>query len=313
MKKVLITGGAGFIGSHLGDFLLKKGYHLTAIDNLSWGKKEFISHNLTNPRFKFIKADLLNYKDLLNVLDSQIDTVFHLAANSDIMRGAIDPSIDFKNTTQATFNILEVMRKKGIKKIFYTSGSGVYGDIGKKKIPENYGPLLPISMYGATKLSAEAMISSFVNLYDFQAWMIRPANIIGSRATHGVIYDFINRLKKDPSKLDILGNGKQNKSYLYITDVINAIDLIWMRDKSRISIYNVASDSTITVNQIARMVLKEMCLKQVKINHSMGDRGWKGDVPIISLTNSKLSSIGWKYQYSSKQAVRKTVQSLLIN
>ncbi len=308
---ILITGGAGFIGSQLTDYYLDKGYKVAVIDNLNWGKKEFISHNLNNKKFRFIKVDLLDYKNLLKVIDSNIDTVFHLAANSDIMRGADDPAIDFKNTTEATFNLLNAMRLKKIKRIFYTSGSGVYGEVGKVKVPETFGPLFPYSMYGATKLAAEGMIAAFVNLYDMQAWMIRPANIIGPRATHGVILDFINKLKKNPKKLEILGDGNQNKSYLYISDVINAVDCIWKKEKNKISVYNLASDSTISVNEIAKMVVEEMNLKKTVINHTKGDRGWKGDVPIIWLTNGKLNSLGWKCQYSSKEAVRKTIQVLL--
>lgn len=308
---ILITGGAGFIGSQLADFYLNQGFKVTVFDNLSWGKEAFIKHNYNNPKFKFIKLDLLNIKKLTAYLPADINTVFHLAANSDIMRGADDPVIDFKNTTEATFNLLNAMRVKKIRRIFYTSGSGVYGEIGKVKVPETFGPLFPYSMYGATKLAAEGMIAAFVNLYDMQAWMIRPANIIGPRATHGVILDFINKLKKNSKKLKILGDGNQNKSYLYISDVINAIDCIWKKEKNKISVYNLASDSTISVNEIAKMVVEEMNLKKTSLDHTKGDRGWKGDVPIIWLTNDKLNSLGWKYQYSSKEAVRKTIRVLL--
>ena len=308
---ILITGGAGFIGSQLADFYLGQGYKVTVFDNLSWGKEAFIKHNYANPRFKFCKLDLLNIKELNMNLPTNIHTIFHLAANSDIMRGADDPAIDFKNTTQVTFNLLNAMRLKKIKRIFYTSGSGVYGEVGKVKVPETFGPLFPYSMYGATKLAAEGMIAAFVNLYDMQAWMIRPANIIGPRATHGVILDFMNKLKKNPKKLEILGDGNQNKSYLYITDVIDAIDCIWKKEKNKISVYNLASDSTITVNEIAKILIKEMSINEISINHTKGDRGWKGDVPIIWLTNDKLNSLGWKCQYSSKEAVRKTIHVLL--
>ena len=164
--KYLVTGGAGFIGSQLTDYLLNKGHKVVVIDNLSWGKKELLKEAFKNPNFQFIKLDLLNKKSLEEKFPSGIDTVFHLAANSDIARGATDPLIDFKNTSTITFNLLEIMRQKKVKKIFFTSGSGVYGDVGSTLTAENFGPLLPISMYGATKLSAEAMISAFVNLFD---------------------------------------------------------------------------------------------------------------------------------------------------
>lgn len=308
---ILVTGGAGFIGSQLVDYYLNKNYYVTVFDNLSWGKEKFLEKNFSNARFKFHKVDLVDEEQVLSNLPENIDTVFHLAANSDIMRGGSDPSIDYKNTILATFNLLSAMRTKKIKRIFYTSGSGVYGQVGKVKVPETYGPLFPFSMYGATKLSAEAMIAAFVNLFDMQAWMVRPANIIGPRATHGVILDFINKLKENPKRLEILGDGNQNKAYLYVTDVLRAFDLIWSKEKHKISVYNLASESTISVNQIAKMVIKGMRLKNVKIYHTEGDRGWKGDVPIIWLSNNKLNSLGFKFEYSSEEAVRKTIEDLL--
>jgi UDP-glucose 4-epimerase len=308
---ILVTGGAGFIGSQLVDYYLNKNYYVTVFDNLSWGKKKFLEKNHSNPRFKFHIIDLVDSKKVLSYLPESVDTVFHLAANSDIMRGGSDPSIDYRNTILATFNLLSAMHAKKIKRIFYTSGSGVYGQVGKVKVPETYGPLFPFSMYGATKLSAEAMMAAFVNLFDMQAWIVRPANIIGPRATHGVILDFINKLKENPKRLEILGDGNQDKAYLYITDVLNAFDLIWRKEKNKISVYNLASESTITVNEIAEIVIKEMRLKNVKIDHTSGDRGWKGDVPIIWLSNNKLNSLGMKFQYTSQEAVRKTIQDLL--
>ena len=309
--KVLITGGAGFIGSQLADFFLKKGYTVTVIDNLSFGQKEFISHNLNNPKYQFIKLDLLDYPKLVKALSPDIDTVFHLAANSDISKGATDPDIDVKNTTLATFNLLKAMQANKIKKIFYTSGSGVYGDVGSTYTSETFGPLLPVSLYGATKLSAEALISAFVNLHEMKAWILRPANIIGPRATHGVIFDFINKLKKDPTKLQILGDGQQSKSYLYVADVIAAIDLVWKKGKEKINLYNIASNSFITVTEIANVILEEMGLDKTKLSYTGGSIGWKGDVAIVRIKNTKINKLGWKSNYTSKQAVRKTVRVLL--
>lgn len=309
--KVLVTGGAGFIGSQLADFLLTKGHQVVVLDNYSWGKREFLEHNLKNINYQFIKLDLLDYKNLVKILPSDIDTVFHLAANSDIARGADDPIIDFKNTTTITFNLLQAMREKKIKKIFFTSGSGVYGDVGKTLTAENFGPLLPISMYGATKLSAEGMISAFVNLFDMQAFILRPANIIGPRATHGVIFDFINRLKETPNKLIVSGDGSQSKSYLYISDVIDAINLVWTKSKLPVNLFNISSDSFITVKEIASMVVEEMGLEKAQIVYSGGKRGWKGDVPIVRIDNRKIEKLGWKSKHSSKEAVRKTIRLLL--
>lgn len=310
-KNALITGGAGFIGSQLADYLLDKGYIVTVIDNLSWGKEEFFEHNLKNSKFKFVKLDLLDKKALSNVLSDKIDTVFHLAANSDISRSAKDPVIDLNNTTIATFNLLSVMREKGVKKIFYFSGSGVYGDVGNIYTKENFGPLCPVSMYGATKLSAEAMIYAYSNLFDMQVWVLRPANIIGPRATHGVIFDFINQLKEHPEFLRILGNGKQSKSYLYIKDVIDAVDLVWNKSKEKVNIFNIASNSFITVTEIANEILKQMDLINTRVEYTGGTIGWKGDVSVVRIDNKKIEKLGWKSKYTSKQAVRKTVQLLL--
>ncbi|HSX57846.1 MAG TPA: NAD-dependent epimerase/dehydratase family protein [Candidatus Saccharimonadales bacterium] len=311
--RLVVTGGAGFIGSQLVDNLLQQNHEVFALDNLSWGKKAFLKHNLKNPKFKFIKLDLLDSKKLERNLPSNVDTVFHLAANSDIARGAENPDLDFKNTTQITFNLLQAMRQKKIKKIFFTSGSGVYGDVGDTLTDESFGPLLPISMYGATKLSAEGMISSFVNLFEMQAFILRPANIIGPRATHGVIFDFINRLKANPKKLRVSGNGSQSKSYLYVGDVIEAINLVWQKSKKPINLFNISSDSFITVKEIAEMVVEEMGLEKAEIIYSGESRGWKGDVPIVRIDNKKIENLGWKSKHTSQQAVNKTIKNLLEN
>lgn len=308
---IVITGGAGFIGSHLTDFLLKKGYYVNIFDNLSSGKKEFVSHNFSHSKFKFTQVDLLDYNKLKKSLASDIDIIFHLAANSDVMKGVNDPDIDFKNSTLATFNLLKAMKKNNIKNLFYMSGSGIYGNVGTRFVQENYGPLFPVSLYGATKFSAEVMIYTFSYLYNLQVWVLRPANIIGPRATHGVIFDFINQLNKNPKKLPILGDGKQCKSYLYITDLLEGIDTVWKKGKRPINLYNISSTTFIEVNKIAQIVIQEMGLKNVKIEKTGGAGGWKGDVPIIKLDSSKLEKLGWKPKLTSLQAVRKTVRILL--
>lgn len=308
---ILVTGGAGFIGSQLVDKLLSEGHKVTVIDNLSWGKEEFLAPNFSNKNFKFIKVNLLDKEELVKNFPEKVEMVFHLAANSDIMRGTIEPEIDLKNTTIATFNLLDTLRQKEVKKIFFTSGSGVYGDVGDTFTGETFGPLLPISMYGATKLSAEAMISAFVNLNDMQAWILRPANIIGPRATHGVIFDFINKLKNDPSKLEIFGDGSQSKSYLYVDDVLEAINITWQKANDRINLFNISSDTFITVSEIAEVVISEMGLKKVGIAYTGGNRGWKGDVPIVRLSMQAIEKLGWKSKHTSRQATLKTVRALL--
>ena len=202
------------------------------------------------------------------------------------------------------------MRDNGIKKLFYTSGSGIYGDVGETYTREDFGPLTPVSMYGATKLSAEAMIYAFSNFYDIQVWVLRPANIIGPRLTHGVIFDFVRRLKKDPSKLEILGDGNQSKSYLYVLDVIKGINLVVSEAKEKINIFNIASNSFITVNEIADVITEEMGISP-KRSWTGGKIGWKGDVAKVRIDNSAIEKIGWKPQYDSQQAVRKTARVVL--
>ncbi len=309
-KEVLITGGAGFIGSQLADYLLAKGHRVTVVDNLSWGKMEFIEHNLINPYYRFIKIDLLDANGLKQVFPDKIDTVFHLAANSDISRSAKDPVIDLNNTTLATFNLLETMRVSGAKKIFYFSGSGVYGDVGGVFTKESFGPLCPVSMYGATKLSAEAMIYAYSNLFDFQSWVLRPANIIGPRATHGVIFDFIKKLKNRSQKLVVLGDGKQSKSYIYVSDVLEAVDLVWNQASKAINIFNISSNSFVTVEEIAKIVTGEMRLN-TEIEYTGGNIGWRGDVSIVRISSEKIEKLGWKSSYTSEEAVRKTVRKIL--
>jgi UDP-glucose 4-epimerase len=307
----LITGGAGFIGSQLADNLLQQGHKVTTIDNLSWGKKDFLAHNLTNNDYTFLLADLLDRASLRDKFPAGVDVVFHLAANSDIMRGTVEPEIDLNNTTIATFNLLDVMRWHEVKQIFFISGSGVYGDVGETFTDENFSPLLPISMYGATKLSAEAMISAFVNLYEMQAWILRPANIIGPRATHGVIYDLINKLKANPRTLSVFGDGQQSKSYLYVDDLISAINLVWAKSREPINIFNVSSNTYITVREIAEIVIESMNLSDTEVLYAGGARGWKGDVPVVRLDTSRIEALGWSTRFTSREAVQQTVKDIL--
>ncbi len=307
--KILVTGGAGFIGSHLVDYLLVDGHKVKVYDNLSGGNFDFLKHNIKNKNFTFVKADLADLKKLKKETKG-IEMVYHLAANSDISKGITDPSIDFEQTTHHTFNLLQAMKENVIKKIFFTSGSGIYGDVGSTYTKESFGPLIPVSMYGATKLSAEAMIYAFSNFFDIQVWVLRPANIIGPRLTHGVVFDFIKRLRKDPKRLQILGDGKQSKSYLYVLDVIKAIDLVTRKAKKKINIFNIASNSFITVNSIADIITKEMNIKP-KRSWTGGKIGWKGDVAKVRINNSQITKLAWKPKYNSRQAVQKTVRVIL--
>ena len=307
--KVLVTGGAGFIGSHLIDALLSKGNEVVCLDNFSSGRREFIEHNMD--RIEVVEGDLLRRKDIEKAIDG-CDAVFHLAANPDVRSGAMDTKTHFDNNILATYNLLEEMREKGIKKIAFTSSSTVYGEASIIPTPENYGPLVPISLYGASKLASEALISSYCHTFDMETMIYRFANVVGPRSTHGVIYDFIKKLKASPQQLEILGDGTQKKSYLYIDDCIDAMLFGFERAKEKVEIYNIGSEDWTDVRTIADIVSKEMGLKpEYKFTGGIDGRGWKGDVKFMRLDISKLESMGWKPRYTSDEAIRMTARWLI--
>ncbi|RLF38654.1 MAG: UDP-glucose 4-epimerase [Thermoplasmata archaeon] len=307
--RCFVTGGAGFIGSHLVDELLEKGYKVTVFDDLSSGRKEFIQHHLNNKNFSFIEADLLDF-NLLNREIKEHDVVFHIAANPDVRIGMQKPEVAKKDIL-ITYNVLDAMRENNIKKIVFSSSSTVYGETPPIPLPENYGPLLPISVYGAAKLACEGLISSFSHTFDMQSWIFRFANVIGKRGTHGVIVDFINKLKKNSKELEILGNGKQKKNYLYIKDCIDGIVFGFENSKEQINLFNLGSHDATEVTRIAEMVVEEMGLKKVRFKYTGGDRGWKGDIPRFQFDITKIEKLGWKPKYDSDEAVRKAIKDLI--
>ncbi len=310
-KKIFITGGAGFIGSHIADILVESEKDVIVFDNLSAGKKEFLINCIGKSNFKLIQGDISHPTEIKKALDPDTDIVFHLAANPDIAKGFIDPSLDLNQTIIATFNLLQEMKNKNIKNLVYFSGSGVYGNVGNTFTDENFGPLKPVSMYGASKLAAEGLISAFSHLYNINSWIFRPANVVGDRATHGVILDFINKLKKNPNQLEILGDGQQSKSYIYVTDVITAVFFALRETHERVNILNIGTDTFTTVNEIGSMVINAMKLKNVKIVHTSGKGGWPGDIPVVRINTQKLRTIGWKEKYSSQKAIQRTIKNLL--
>lgn len=309
--KILVTGGAGFIGSHLIDELIDIGYEIDCIDNFSTGKKECIQHHLGEKNFRLIEGDILktNIKDVIN----DCDVVFHLAANPDVKLGAMDTRVHFEQNILATYRILEGMRKKGIKKIAFTSTSTVYGEAVEIPTPEDYGPLIPISLYGASKLSCEALISSYCHTFDMEGVIYRFANVVGPRSTHGVIYDFVNKLRKNPDELEILGDGKQKKSYMHISDCINAMIYGFENKEERVEIFNIGSKDWIDVKKIADIVSQEMGLKpKYQFTGGVdGGRGWKGDVKTMLLLIKKIEELGWKPKYGSREAIQMTARSLI--
>lgn len=308
--KILITGGAGFIGSHLCDSLLSKGNQVTVVDNLVLGKKENIVHLLHNVDFKFIQEDLLHIKELTSIfMEGQFEMVYHLAANSDIQKGGTDPQVDYNLTFNTTFNVLQCMREFGVKKIFFASTSAIYGET-LENLTEDFGPLLPVSNYGASKLASEAFISAFSASYGIQTWITRFPNVVGERFTHGVIYDFIGRLRVDPTVLTVLGNGQQYKPYMYVKDLIEGILFVCENTNARYNVYNLGSESRTKVFEIALMVIEEMQL-DAKIEYTGGDRGWIGDVPEFKYDLSKINALGWKAKHNSNDSVRLAIKKIL--
>jgi len=307
--KAFVTGGAGFIGSNLVDALLEKGYEVTVYDNLSLGTKDRLKQHLNNNNFTFVNADLLDFQKLSSSIKDH-EVIFHLAANSDISNNNVT-DIDLKQGTLATYNVLEAMRLNGIKKIVYSSTSAVYGEPKVMPTPEDYGPLQPISLYGASKLACEGLMTAFSHNFDFQVWIFRFANIIGKKGTHGVLVDFIRKLRNNPKELEILGDGKQKKSYLEVMECVDGILFGLEKAKEQVNVYNLGCNSSTQVDTIANIIVEEMSLKNVKFRYTGGRRGWKGDVPVMSLDVSKINKLGWKAKLTSDEAVRKSVKDLL--
>jgi UDP-glucose 4-epimerase len=307
--KIVVTGGAGFIGSHLTLKLLREKHHVTVIDDLSLGQEKFLKPCEKFERFTFIKESLLNL-ELITPLFKGIDQVWHLAANSDIAAGGLKTDVDLKIGTFATYQVLEAMRLNDVKEIIFSSTSAIYGEASLKPTPEMYGPLLPISFYGASKLACEALITAFAHNFSMRAWIFRFANIVGNHATHGAIHDFIKKIKRNPDVLEILGDGMQAKSYLNIEDCIQGMSFAVSHSRDEINLFNLASLGVCSVSKIADLVIESLGVKAVK-KFSGGSRGWKGDVAQVLLDGSKLSALGFIPKYESEHAVKKAIQDIL--
>jgi UDP-glucose 4-epimerase len=308
--RYFVTGGAGFVGSHVVDRLMQeKGAEVTVYDNLSGGRLDFISQYEMRKNFTFIKADLMDQETLDKVIKGH-DMVHHLAANPDVRIGEKEPTLDIDLGVRVTSNLLEAMRLNDIKRIAFSSSSVVYGEAEKFPTPEDYGPLVPISMYGAAKLGCEALISAYCHTFGFQAWIYRFANVIGPRGTHGVLVDLIDKLKKDPKRLEVLGNGKQKKSYLTVEECVDAVMFIMKTAKDPVNIFNLGSDDQITVKRIAELVVEELGLKDVKLQYTGSERGWAGDVRFMLLDTKKIKKLGWRPKLGSEGAVRYALKHL---
>jgi UDP-glucose 4-epimerase len=315
MVEVLVTGGAGFIGSHLVDALMARADKVCVFDNLSTGSFENIRHWLDSPNFTFIKGDLLSPIDLEKLKIERYGIVFHLAANPEVKIGLTDPNIQFQQNIVATHNLLELMRNAERQPtLVFASTSTVYGEASEIPTPEDYAPLKPISTYGASKLACEALITAYAYTYGFKAIIYRLANIVGPRSRHGVIFDFVEKLRRSPGQLEILGDGTQRKSYLHVKDCIDAILLGLDKSSAQVEVFNVGSEDQADVKTVAQIVIGEMGLEGVKLAFTggvEGGRGWKGDVKNMLLDISKLKALGWKPKLDSKQAVRKAARSLI--
>jgi UDP-glucose 4-epimerase len=314
VKDILVTGGAGFIGSSLIPVLLSKGYRVIVVDHLTTGKKENIASFYSRRNFEFIRLDLIDINKLKHVV-KECDLIFHLAANVEVRRGEFDTEIDFRNNIVATRNVLESMRTSNkCKKIIFASSSVVYGEPFTIPTPEDYGPLKPISLYGASKLACEALISGYVGMFGIDAVIFRLANIVGPSSGHGVIFDLIRKLKKSEDKyLEILGDGTQKKSYLYIDDCVDALVIGLNELGSGIEIFNVGSNDQVDTNTIARIVLAELGMqREIKYMSDRTDgRGWLGDIKNMLLSTDKIQKIGWKINYSSEDSVSLTVKKIV--
>ena len=307
---ILVTGGAGFIGSHLDDALLAKGHNVTVVDNLVLGKKDNIAHLEGRNDFKFIEVDLLHMDEMRKIFtDGNFDMVFHLAANSDIQKGGKDPMVDYNLTFNTTFSVLQLLKEFKIKKFFFASTSAIFGET-YDVLNEDYGPLKPVSNYGAGKLASEAFISAFSSTYCIQTWITRFPNVVGERFTHGVIYDFIKKLRNNPEELEVLGNGEQCKPYVYVKDLVEAILYVIDHASEKYNVYMIGSDSRTKVKEIAAMVIEEMGLK-AKIRYTGGDRGWVGDVPEFRYDLTKINKLGWTAPHNSNESVRLAIQKAL--
>lgn len=310
-KKYIVTGCAGFIGSTLVDRLLMDGHAVIGVDNFSTGQRRFLQSALTNPNFILFEADLLDF-DALKTIFQDGDTVFHLAANADVRFGTDHPKRDLEQNTIATFNVLEAMRTNGIKNIAFSSTGSVYGEAPVVPTPEN-GPFpVQTSLYGASKAACEGLISAYCEGFGFQAWIFRFVSILGERYTHGHVFDFYQKLKTDPTRLLVLGNGKQRKSYLYIQDCIDAILLATHKATEKVNIFNLGVDGYCEVNNSIGWICQELGVNPV-LEYTGGDRGWIGDNPFIFLDTQKIQSLGWEPKVSINDGVIRTVQYLRAN
>jgi UDP-glucose 4-epimerase len=306
-----VIGGAGFIGSHVVERLLReKAALVTVFDNFSSGRKWHLQHGRIEPRLRVVRGEVADLPSLMNAMRGH-DTAVHLASNPDIAKAAQEPDIDFYQGTMLTQQVLEAMRQCHVRRLLYASGSGVYGERGETVLGEDDGPFLPISTYGASKLAGEALISSYCAMFGMTARAFRFGNVVGSRQTHGVGLDFLKRLRSDRERLRILGDGSQSKPYVHVTDAVHAMMLADEKAESGFAVYNVATDDGLRVDEIARLALRCSSLEgKVALEYTGGDRGWKGDVPLVRLRTERIRALGWRPSLCSREAMARALTEL---
>jgi UDP-glucose 4-epimerase len=313
-RRFFIVGGAGFIGSHFADHLLADASvaAVTLYDNFSSGREWHYAQHKSDARLRVVRGKVEDLEALRRAMDGH-DVVIHLASNPDIARAATEPDVDFWQGTALTHNVVEAMRTTTAKRILYASGSGVYGDLGTIEACEDHGPLLPVSTYGASKLAGEALISSYAFMFGLTGCAFRFGNVVGPRQTHGVGFDFARRLLGDGNALRILGDGSQSKSYIHVSDVVRAVLLAYERTEQPFRTYNVATGDYIKVEEIAELAVECLGLRRAEVvfQFTGGDRGWKGDVPVVRLDTDRIKSLGWRCALTSREALQQSILAML--
>lgn len=312
--RIAVTGAAGFIASNLIPRLLSEGHEVLALDNFFLGRREHLAPFLGRPGFRFVEQDLLESEKVIEAFcDFQPEQVWHLAANSDISFGTKYTDFDLKGGTLVTHNVLEAMRRAGVGELIFSSSGAIYGEPTVHPTPENYGPLLPISLYAASKLACEGLISAYAHNYGIRAWIFRFGNIIGPNPTHGVIFDFVRRLMEDPEHLRILGDGTQAKPYVHVEDCLDGIFFGHKHAHSEVNCYNLAVPDRTSVTQIALWTIEELGLHpgRVRLEYTGGSRGWRGDVPYVNLATAKMEALGWRPRLGSDASVRRTIREVV--
>ena len=308
--KIVVTGAAGFIATSLLPRLLNSGDEVHGVDNYFLGKREFVARSLGTPNFHFYEFDLLDRDRVIALFrDVRPDLVWHLAANSDISFGTKYTDFDLKGGTLVTYNVLEAMRLAGTKELLFSSSGAIYGEPKVMPTPENYGPILPISLYAASKAACETLITAFASNYGIRSWIFRFGNIAGPFPTHGVIHDFILKLKKDPTRLQILGDGRQSKPYVHVEDCLDGMMFGHKQARENVNCFNLAVPDATSVNEIAQWTIEAMGLdaKRVLLEYTGGSRGWPGDVPQVRLDTRRMESLGWRPKMKSAEAVRRSI------